>query len=143
MKSLKTILIIIFIQYLSGCASSSSTRMCKTFDPADTNDPTLLKKIIIKEKISENVITESKIPNSQFSKIESAEIKNTVLKIKFTDRDYIERYSSPQIKLSEKTELESNRAIGLLVGTILSPIMIFSYERWLDATFNLWIMSCL
>ncbi len=131
MNFLKAILILFFIHGLLGCATTSTRPCVSSLNKERSTD---YRKSTIKQNITGNVITENKIPLSEFSGIQSAQIIDSSLKIKFINREYIESFSTPQVDIIENTDYEPHPTRALVGATFLIPNLLIDPDYSLDFT---------
>ena len=95
----------ISITSLIGCASS--IRRC---DYHGDSKRTIIKAV---SKYGPNGVTEENIHTKHFSGIQNINLTDTYLMINFIDRDYIQKYSTPQKDVIERTEYKTQLTGGM------------------------------
>lgn len=127
MNKVKIILLLACTQSIISCATNTN-RQCIS---SDTNDYTIYKKSIEKVNTIDNVVTEKKIPLKKISGIQSVEINDATLKLNFVDLDYIELYSAPQLKITEKIFHDAH-PIGGMIGGVVFLGFLYQKEDMID-----------
>lgn len=120
----------ISITSLVGCASS--IRKCEYITHEGEPRRSIIK---VESEYGPMGVTEENIHTKHFSGIQNINLIDTSLIINFIDRDFIQKYSTPQKDVIARTEWEAHPTGGVIGGTVFFNFLV-EPEKQRDFTFG-------
>ncbi len=130
MKYFNALLTFLSITSLVGCASS--IRKCEYIIHEGEPKRSVIK---VESKYGPNGVTEENIHAKHFSGIQNINLTDTSLVINFINRDYIQKYSTPQKDIISRTEWGAHPTGGMIGGTVFLNFLV-EPEKQRDFTFG-------
>jgi hypothetical protein len=130
MNYFNALLTFLSITSLVGCASS--IRKCESITHEGEPKRSIIK---VESEYGPNGVTEENIQTKHFSGIQDINLTGTSLIINFINRDYIQKYSTPQKDVISRTEWGAHPTGGLIGGTVFLNFLA-EPEKQRDFTFG-------